>query len=124
MTDDLVAFLLTRIAEDEQVATAALPGPWRAERRLEPGPPEWPPDVQVLHDLLGHTGAVGSARISEPDAAHIARWDPARVLAECEAKRLLVDVFKDREPTLKYLVLPYREHPEYRVEWALPLDGL
>ncbi len=51
---------------------------------------------------------------------------PARVLAECEAKRrviaAVVDVewsgsFAVRDVVLSYLVLPYADHPDYREEW-------
>ena len=34
---------------------------------------------------------------SRRDAAHIARHDPARVLAECEAKRAVVELHADGE---------------------------
>ena len=78
---------------------------------------------------------------------HIARQDPARVLAECEAKRLVVGLHGDGEPncmggyveglthrqiietesyngvatgycdTLRALALPYADHPDYRDAW-------
>jgi hypothetical protein len=32
--------------------------------------------------------------INGPTAGHIARWDPARVLAECEAKRRIVEMHR------------------------------
>lgn len=62
-----------------------------------------------------------------PAMAHIAKWDPARVVAECEAKRALVqfldlddDAGEGRyvaERVLALLALPYADHPEFRQEW-------
>lgn len=74
------------------------------------------------------------------DAEHIARHDPARVLAEADAKRRIIKVhFRrrsydwdepgvigfecaqccDRFPctTLRLLALPYADHPYYKPEW-------
>jgi len=61
--------------------------------------------------------------------------DPARVLAECEAKRQIVALHKSepgqhpdfcghdlRElpcPTLRLLALPYADHPDYLPEWRV-----
>lgn len=104
MNDDLAVFLLARIAEDE------------AKARTLP-----PPNL---------------------------RWAPARVLAECETKRLIIKehgsdrwdcaVCAEEEsfsedsdgngewyrsakhapcPTLRFLALPYSDHPDYREEW-------
>jgi hypothetical protein len=55
-------------------------------------------------------------------AAHIARHDPARVLAECEAKRRIVEMHAYQEEhftpdELRALALPYADHPDYREEW-------
>lgn len=80
MTDDLVAFLRARLDEDERVALDALPlGHWEVRGRHHVykanGPPSLPP--------------VASYAIGE--AEHIARHDPARVLADVAAKRAIVD---------------------------------
>lgn len=86
---DLEQFLLERIAEDESSARELADfdgiGEWafeRHERDLV-----WmvssPAGVQII------TGYVGNGD-SRPAAEHIARWDPARVLVECEAKRAIV----------------------------------
>lgn len=61
------------------------------------------------------------------------RFDTRRVLAECEAKRRIVerhmaygrynvDIFRDGytaalEDVLRALSLPYADHPNYREEW-------
>jgi hypothetical protein len=54
-------------------------------------------------------------------------FDPARVLAECEAKRRIVERtaglnryrLKD-QMTLQDLALPYADHPDFQPEWRLP----
>ncbi len=64
------------------------------------------------------------------DRQHIACHDPARVLAEIDAKRRIIDaldVTEDRQiPAEAWLVgneikkaiaLPYAGHPDYREEW-------
>jgi HEAT repeat protein len=61
-----------------------------------------------------------------PDDGPFVRWDSARVLAECEAKRRIVERVSDvawatysvRDVVLELLALPYADHPDYRKEWA------
>lgn len=52
--------------------------------------------------------------------AHINRWRPARVLAECETKRRLIEL-GDKDSywvdVLELLALPYADHPDYVEEW-------
>ncbi|MGY1802416.1 DUF6221 family protein [Blastococcus sp. SYSU D00922] len=88
--------------------------------------------------------ATGQERWTE-GGEHVSRHDPARVLAECNAKRRLVLACRDVRPdraflgarpegladfplapadqhqlaalTLALLALPYADHPEYRQEW-------
>ena len=66
---------------------------------------------------------------------HIVNWDPARALAEVDAKRRLLDLHpyagmlsapESCEPcaahpgpcaTLRLLTLPYADRPGYREEW-------
>lgn len=61
------------------------------------------------------------------DRDHIARWDPARVLAEVDAKRRQLDAFDEYgthdtwdliDTTLRLLAIPYAGHPDYQKEWA------
>ncbi len=60
-------------------------------------------------------------------APHFARWDPARIMAECEAKRQVVERLSDvtwgtyavRDTILGLLALPYVQHPDYEKEWQL-----
>lgn len=140
----LPLFLLARIAEDEAAADA----------NRDPASP-WAPQVvngkNVVHQVAdplddGRTAAVAATfgakqtarRVatchSYITAEHIARQDPARVLAECDAKRRILSVLTAWEPDpacqeeaetpehdawrmLTYLALPYSEHPDYRDEW-------
>lgn len=108
---DLASWLLAQIEADEAVARAATPGPWR----YNPGK-EWFTDQEKLararagkfttggEEFVGagpddgdNTTTIGVAATgpsdnpqSMADAAHIAHWDPARVLAECAAKREII----------------------------------
>lgn len=134
----LTEFLLARIAEDEAVAEAASAQDDR-----------W---VQSLSGSVVRTPTsyVAIAICQEQEeTSHIARHDPERVLAECEAKRLIVarhrgeyscetcadeeEMCEDSEgyatwyrssvwapcPTLRLLALPYADHPDYQQEWAV-----
>jgi len=59
--------------------------------------------------------------------SHAFKWLPARVLAECEAKRRIMeecadlasseDVYTHADLILCALALPYADHPEYREAW-------
>ncbi|NUQ98588.1 MAG: hypothetical protein HOY79_19215 [Streptomyces sp.] len=156
MTADLVAFLRDRIAEDEQFARAGggrSERAWRADMSgKDPlGMPSWPLVVRRVE--RGRVlGAVAHLPIleerSEDRMEHIARHDPARVLAEVDAKRRIIAAYeqtaqlkwpddpnmiltvKDRimnqaigrveglMTALRLLALPYADHPDYRPEWA------
>ena len=137
---DLAAFLLARIAEDEAVAREAL-----TEHRWEVSLEETndrenifyavtagPTDDDVFADM-------GSHRMDSTRAQHIARHDPARVLAECAAKRRIVREHASTKvdgerfcaicaagevhemlypcPTLRALAQPYADHPDFAEEW-------
>ena len=116
-------FLLARIAEDKRIAVDA------AAARGQEG---WSAD--------GLTPDLG-----RPAAEHAARFDPARVLAECSAKRSTVLACREIRPdlgflgarprgmadfpltphdqhqlaavTLALLALPYADHHDYLPEW-------
>jgi hypothetical protein len=139
----LTEFLLARIAEDEAVAlglehTKAHVGPWDVGGLTKPESVNigtyWP-----VRDADG--AAVGWTALSS-DAWHIARHDPARVLAECEAKRRIVESADEatgldlqvdsefrvgrrdtaKEPYLGDVILRalasvYANHPDFREEW-------
>lgn len=104
----LTEFLLARIAEDEAAAMDSL------ERGF--GDWEWLADLGVNYEAR----------------THMVRHHPARVLAECEAKRRIVDAaradYEDSlqsgddttslaEEVLRVLALPYSDHPDYDEAW-------
>lgn len=141
----LAEFLLARYAEDEAAARAASPSPWQygsvesiaggalydATRRIASIAYEQPDD---------HDGTIARHLLwQEADAngAHIARHDPARVLADVAAKRAIVARCEhavksfDRYPNagngmavhaltdvLRALAQVYSSHPDFRAEWS------
>jgi hypothetical protein len=145
--ETLVEFLLARIAEDEAVAEASPTQRWRYDGGAPLG--HWARGAGAAAMVMtewanGHSTFVvqvpsgGGGRPGvEP---HIARHDPVRVLAECAAKRRIVDdaaaiegiasgasspKFADgahfaMQDVLLYLAQPYADHPDFREEWARP----
>lgn len=130
MSDDLVDFLRARYDEEAELAQAADGDQIEATDSL------WGTKYLTLrgdHDDR-HTTELPAAL-----ANHIARHDPARVLAEVEAKREMLreadsfcaeyyaDMDDDssayqraacwRETNARLLALPYANHPDYRDEW-------
>ena len=93
-------FLLARIAEDEADA-----------RHASIYADAW----TEAHDTWQHVQADGHNVISGAESVlpHVSRWDPARVLAECAAKRAIVE-FHESWPVL------VRE-PEEIAEHTTPL---
>jgi hypothetical protein len=112
----ITEFVLARIAEDEAAAQAAL---------------DQAPASGLRDSDEGH------------DAGHTARWSPARVLAECTAKRTIVEAFEElgqfltrasdsgsedtaagvRDMFAGLMIAvqahagAYADHPDYRPEW-------
>ena len=136
--DDLVAFLNARLDEDEAAALAAAKADGKYGGRshwsarfgamvTDEADPDW-----AVVDLSAY---VDDADLGE----HIARHDPARVLREVEAKRMILARYEDclarmedpdysavtaRGQAIEYqdFVLPnlaavYSGHPDYRPEW-------
>jgi Family of unknown function (DUF6221) len=126
----ITEFIAARLDEDEAAANAGarrVGMPWRAEP--QPGTPGG-----LVTDDLGLVGTTGGLYAAE----HIARHDPARVLREVAAKRVVMDWWQrsdpepGRAPSPTYenwrkslpgyrLVLAvaavYSGHPDYRAEW-------
>jgi hypothetical protein len=111
-TDNLIAFLRAALDRDEQAALA--------------GERYW------------HGIRIESA--TEAEEGHIRRWDPARVLAEVQAKRAILDDYavvvsairrvddvegnqllyarrEARESDIRLLAQPYADQPGWRDEW-------
>lgn len=124
----LTEFLLARIAEDEAVARAATPGPWGDPADVGYGDFGWHVDGCPA-------GETEDSEQGMADAEYLAYNHPARVLAECEAKRRIVEWHRydlGSDPcdahdgatfqtvdcgTLLALALPYADHPDWREEW-------
>jgi hypothetical protein len=124
---NLDEFLLARIAEDKRIAVDAAQASGREEWPLDDG-----------------AGAPGHS-VGDYVAEYTARFDPARILAECSAKRATVLACRALGPdlhflgsrphgmpdfplaphdqhqlaalTLALLALPYADHHDYRPEW-------
>ena len=93
----------------------------------------WPPEHHTPYEQDKHWR--GLTADPEGLAAHIARHDPARVLAEVEAKRRIVRAHakwcegrcEAKYPeggfdaahywSIKSLAAAYADHPDYREEW-------
>lgn len=130
MTEDLVAWLRAQLDEDERAARAvAVPSPWQ----VDISPRE--AFVQASDGrVVGETGF-------DESAVHIARHDPARVLAEVAAKRRIIDRFEFVDShgpavdhvraldmttgaraalldAVKMLASVYAGRPGWREEWA------
>lgn len=158
--DDLVAFLRARLDEEEQAARAAIaeddPGRWEMVddhlngsvsvlgqfARGAPLPPPTPTQCGDWYAIAEWSDRDGERpEGSVPYAEHIARWDPARVLAEVEAKRAIVDLLARQTAAcpeddwsvdggietavladnarylLRLLVASYAEHPDFDSTW-------
>ena len=104
----LTKFLLARIAEDEAVAREA--------------GPDW-----ISYQKADDYG------MDDNTAVHVVTFSPHRVLAECEAKRQIVEMasWKGLKDSLdevfqhglgaaeRFLVAVYADHEDYLPEWNL-----
>lgn len=129
---DLAAWLLEQVQADEDLAKSC------AEDPLGYGPiMTWVVggEEDVYYEESNLAVAVGpyGGGVGDPQASHIARWDPARVLVECDTKRRIIELLAasqancfcdsfghhaDEERMLRFLALPYADRPGYRAEWA------
>lgn len=134
--NELAKFLLARIAEAEDAATAAV---WVSDDPEWDGVDTW--DVVMVRTAGGLAVAEvvgpfrkglpmnGSDPVRVPAVAeHIALNDPARVLAECAAKRAIVERYAylldhgdsgDYRWVLPMLAQPDANHPDFKPEWRL-----
>jgi hypothetical protein len=109
---DLTEFLLARIADDEALARASHPhAKWWVDGPAEKSGMWWVYDA-------------GAKFKRREDAQFVAHHDPARVLAECAAKRHIVEWASDEvewvvygDDMLRALAAVYADHPDYRDEW-------
>lgn len=137
---ELVDWLRQQLDEDERVALAAHANVWNAEASRHDS------EFVIVPDFTpSGVGVVFGAK----NAQHIANWDPARVLAEVEAKRRILDEHP-HEPaapwgtamvtsvgcatchdrgegvigkgwcrTARLLAQPYAGRPGWREEWSV-----
>ena len=121
----IIEFLLARIAEEEASAREAMgsgSGQWASWNR------SW--DTSPTRDLAADGARIAALPVSIDE--HVCRHDPTRILAECEAKRRIIDEctgglkydvscgeghWGNFENILDILGLPYADHPDYRKEW-------
>ena len=133
---DLTDFLLARIAEDEAVAREASPGGWSYGTVDSVAGGSLYDKTRMIGDLhyeqpTDHDGSIVRHLLSpEADAngAHIARHNPARVLAECAAKRAIVERWLHLiehgdagsfEWVAKALAWAYRDHTDFDPAWRV-----
>lgn len=131
MTDDLVTWLRQQLNDDEEVASDAA-GPSASRRR-------WMRDaISCVVDATDNGLIVyGEGTPTSEQADHIVRWDPARVLAEVDAKRRILDEVvpdlnrldglmetqerggwhEDSDKLTRLLALPYADRPGYQEDW-------
>ena len=87
MTNDLAAWLLEQITEDETAARAA--HSYLVEHAAAFYSEDDPPyGWQRSWEGFGRSGWTEPS--GQPISSHIARWNPAHVLAECDAKRRIL----------------------------------
>ncbi len=132
----LVEFLRARLDEDEMTAMAAGDSHrWYVWVAPDKGYPQRVMETGTLALLCEtYDGPVDNTglRWSPVTANHIARQDPARVLADVAAKRAIITAFEQRdEPehpiinahatglliAVRHLATVYAAHPDYREEW-------
>jgi hypothetical protein len=134
---DLVEWLKAQLDDDERVAREATPGPWHLAHEGQ--------DLRLESSVQGAAVAEWTYVVrpwvpadwddcDTRDPAHIARWDPARVLREVEAKRQIVEQHdwgncctgdspvrasdpNWRCPTLRALASVYADRPGYDEAW-------
>jgi hypothetical protein len=129
--DELIAWLRQQLDEDERVARAADSGRWLPEDK----------GITFEYRADDFHGGEAQARLVADTRAnqwHIANWDPARVLAEVEAKRRILEAAPDEGDSVRYgnwascgdgcaatvqleviklLAQPYAGQPGWREEW-------
>jgi hypothetical protein len=124
MMDDLIAFLRQQLDEDERVAREAGAGSWSRDDT-------YPDSGGIISDTGTIVYDEGSP--SQPQAEHIARWDPARALAEIQAKRRILDWLErwddrmmndnywpwDSTEAVEILAQTYAGRPGWREEWRV-----
>lgn len=86
----LTDWLLEQVAVDEQLAKNCGGAPW-----VDQVPGMVHVDPVAIREAKWQFGRMGYVATVEHDhdRAHIARWDPARVLVECDTKRRIIAAY-------------------------------
>lgn len=99
--EDVLARLTAGLDRDEAIARAACPGPWSVDDENY---------VETMYDKDktaiisgGRWGGEAPVFDCNDDAAHILRHDPARVLRQVEAIRLVIADYHDAREALNGL---------------------
>jgi hypothetical protein len=132
---DLIEFLRALLDEDEQIARAATGGPWHVDGRsvMHSGPPTSASSEQWGRTIVADVGAYDGNRPTQADAAHIARWDPTRALAEVALKRQMLEgheqnvhrcewgdhVIGDQCVVQRRIAAVYADRAGFKPEWRL-----
>ena len=134
--EDLVEFLFERLDEEEKSAQSATQGKWKVWAMEVVADPKGNSDIEEAVSVC----VASSTNPLHPrtgNAEHIAMWDPERVLAECKAKREMIQEWDDWkiyfrrnqvsnyhygirigiESALIMLVQVYSNHPDFQEEW-------
>lgn len=126
---DLAQFLRERLAEDERIARAAC---WDEQSDVWTArPPQKSYERYTVVDYLDDGVVAVTPENADDDGVgrHIAAWDPARVLAEVEAKLGVLETCQtflhenENGPdpcargVLRSLARPYRRRPDFDPAW-------
>jgi hypothetical protein len=142
--EDLITWLCAQIDGDDRVAKSAA-GSLRCGCHPGSYAGEWTAIDAIVRTESHHVaGGEGWPAAIEPEVAeHVARWDPARVLAEVDAKRRILAQYEDAcervrhpvsaasrsaarvaqfelENVVRLLALLYAGRDGYREEWRPP----
>lgn len=137
--DELITWLRAQLDDDERVARAVRSGPWRTVIIPDRSGPDTVLELGGTDDRVVSTGFFDDDPVRPAEAEHIARWDPARVLAEIAAWRRILDLCVALGPdpgfagewelypgdmaematrTILELAQPYAGRDGWREEWA------
>lgn len=116
----LLEFLLERISEEEATANLAVQvsPTWSLKSRLASGGAD---------SVIEGVGMLVCTPTEQAYSDHIAHWDPERVLAECQARRWIVEGVRQMHAVgmagpeswavVEFLALPYADHPDHDDDW-------
>ncbi|MEV5940656.1 DUF6221 family protein [Streptomyces sp. NPDC051994] len=131
--DALVQFVRDRLDEEAEAARKAGGDAWRFDAVDSAGGVVFDSRDRPIMESASDPGRSHGHDRTAADhhqAAHAVRHNPARVLAEVEAKRRILDGIAGADAegayitatftamdVLRLLALPYAGHPGYREEW-------